>query len=543
MAFPQRFDLPDSAGPSVKDVDQRWNHFQARRRGAESTWPVRALTRVVGTLPVLEALARSLRPASAPERQSASPLGPFPRNYQPPALAAPTTTFTDVLCLVVNEEALPATVLDSLNATVEATSARWIFLLDPSVSAKDRDVALEHLRRAAREDADVVFADEVGPHPERPLLKPSGVGPHSLLSYNGIGRPALLRVEAVRRVGGFRPEADICFEHDLYLRLMEAGGRFQHVARVLPAGRPASHFSGVVVDPTVAVVTAALQRRGGGSVEPGTIPGLVHWRPALASQPSVDIIIPTRDRSDLLEACITSIETRTSYPNYRITILDNDSVEERTRQFFAETKHRVLPAPGPFNYAKIMNAGVLASDADFVVALNNDTLVTSDDWLTQLVELAALPEVGIVGARLVDAQGHVEHEGFAIAPFPQHLRSDENYLAKDWYIESLRDVSAVTGAVHVLPRALWLELGGMDEDLRVTMNDVDLCLRAQAAGRYVLYTPYVELIHAASSSRGSLDPADDRRRFMQRWDILGSFKDPYFPESLEVLGPNVFYRA
>jgi GT2 family glycosyltransferase len=106
---------------------------------------------------------------------------------------------------------------------------------------------------------------------------------------------------------------------------------------------------------------------------------------------------------------------------------------------------------------------------------------------------------------------------------------------------STRDVAAVTGAVQMARREFWNSLGGMDERLAVTMNDIDLCLRAQSDTCYVLYTPDVQLIHHVSSSRGSLDPLEDRNRFIRRWDIFGSFKDPFFPEALLLLGETMFY--
>jgi GT2 family glycosyltransferase len=111
----------------------------------------------------------------------------------------------------------------------------------------------------------------------------------------------------------------------------------------------------------------------------------------------------------------------------------------------------------------------------------------------------------------------------------------------DCYSRAIRDVAAVTGAVQMVEREFWQSLGGMDEQLKVVMNDVDLCLRSQMENRLVVYTPYVELLHHVGSSRGNLDPLDDRNRFIRRWDIFGSFRDPYFPNSLLLLGEKFFY--
>jgi GT2 family glycosyltransferase len=181
------------------------------------------------------------------------------------------------------------------------------------------------------------------------------------------------------------------------------------------------------------------------------------------------------------------------------------------------------------------------SSADYVVTLNNDTILVTPDWLERMVSMATLPHVGFVGACLLDQDGRREHESIIIAPYPQHLRTDSNYPHVDQFTSSVRDVAAVTGAVQMVEREFWNFLGGMDEQLKVTMNDVDICLRSQLEGRHVIYDPDIRLFHHVSSSRGDLDPLEDRNRFIRRWDIFGSFRDPYFPESLLLMGETIYY--
>jgi GT2 family glycosyltransferase len=146
-----------------------------------------------------------------------------------------------------------------------------------------------------------------------------------------------------------------------------------------------------------------------------------------------------------------------------------------------------------------------------------------------------------VGACLLDQNGHKEHESIIISPYPQHLRTDSNYPHVDQFSLAVRDVAAVTGAVQMASREFWNSLGGMDERLAVTMNDVDLCLRSQSDTHFVVYTPDVSFVHYVSSSRGTLDPLADRNRFIRRWDIFGTFKDPFFPEPLLLLGETMYY--
>jgi len=475
----------------------------------------------------------------------------FPINYRPLTidyaheLALIKFDDNDVIIADVDESAASASeIIDKLNDLLNETTSEWLFLADASLSDESRRYSVAKLLAHVTKEDDVVFGDEPGPNEFAPILKSPAVAPHTLLSYNVVGRPALLRVETLFRAGGFSPDAGWAFEHDAYLRLSEARARFHHVTVVLPAGRVPSSFDASHLDEdTCRVVQAAIDRRGWhGTVSPGVLPGLVRWSlDAPTPAPSIDIIIPTRDRIDLVEQCITSIEELTTYPNYDIIILDNDSVKPESLEYFETTKYSVIPCPGPFNYAKIVNRGVAHSSADFIVTLNNDTIVVTPDWLEQMIALASLPDVGIVGACLLDRDGRREHEGIIIAPYPQHMRTDSNYAHVDYLSCAIRDVAAVTGAVQMVRREFWQHLGGMDEQLKVVMNDVDICLRAQVEDRYVIYTPDVQLYHHVGSSRGDLDPIDDRNRFVKRWDIFGSFRDPYFPESLLLLGEKMFY--
>ena len=422
------------------------------------------------------------------------------------------------------------------------SAKEWILIVDAH-SADDERRGVAAALYEHRDGADVVFADEVGDRDGIPLLKPREVGHHTLLSYNLVGRPALLRREAVARVGGLRADAGRASEHDLYLRLLEVGARFQHLPLVLAGRRPEDRRGRDLADDTRRVVAAALERRGvNAQVEATPLDSVVSWSPVLPRWPSIDILIPTRDRVDLLRQCIDSVESST-YPNYTITVLDNDSRDPATLDYLARSPHRVVDCAGPFNYAAIINRGVAQSAAQFILTLNNDTIVRTEDWLERMVAVASLDDVSIVGATLIDQRGIHEHDAIVIAPYPQHLRRGVNYLVDDESVVSRRDVSAVTGAVQLIERTLYEGLGGMDEELAVVMNDVDLCLRSQVDGRHVVVLPDVIVSHFAGSSRGRLDPIADRNRFVRRWDVFGSLIDPYFPEALRLYGQRMHYRA
>ena len=562
MTYFQRFDLdPNVTMPSVEWFRQAMLDFHSQRAipgvtshrirryigwilGEETRryWLSRRIFRLVLRI-VHKALGRQL--PTDPQRQLPTDPQPalaaitvFPLDYVPITPPKVNYSYPDVAVIPTPFGSTVNALTDTLDALPD--SVAWVMF----TSSGDPGVA-SLLREQITANADVVFADEAGRNPLLPTLKAAAVGTHTLLSYNVVGRPALVRLQALREVGGLRPEAGVAYEHDLYLRLSERQAIFQHVPLVLPGGYDGAWFDQpALITDTQTVVEAALARRGwDGSVTPGVLPGLSDWRPSVPpSLPTVDIVIPTRDRIDLVKNCLSAIESVTTYPHWNIIILDNDSTEPASREFFATTRYPVVPCPGPFNYAAIMNRGIRHATADYVLTLNNDTVVLTPDWLEQLLGLASLPDVGIVGACLVDQYGRGEHESVVIAPFPQHLRTWSNYPFVDHFSRATRDVAAVTGAVQLFKRSFYEQLRGMDEELRVTMNDVDLCLRSHNEGKTVIYTPHVRLTHHVSSSRGSLNPFEDRNHFLFRWDVLGSFKDPFFPETLRLYGETMYYR-
>jgi O-antigen biosynthesis protein len=562
-----RHDLDESTTLNERELLLRWGNFHAaiqqangtplrrllgRWLGHETTWRYRT-ARVVFR-PLLQ-LRRALRgkPPTTVAHVAEITHGPFPLNYEPRSATENTNhaaldhNMASVVTVAINEIGTdPERLIHSLNETIAVSGATWLFLVDVSHTSFARVETLATLLAQTSEDLDVLFGDESGTNHLQPILKPPAVGPHSLLSYNVVGRPALIRLARLRDIGGFDESAGWAFEHDAYLRLQEHNAVFHHVPVVLPAGRVSVAFSASHVDDdTARIVSQALTRRQiHATVTTTDFAGLVRWSPEVpATTPSIDIVIPTRDRIDLVKKCIASIEERSTYKNWNIIICDNDSVKPESLEYFATTKYRVVPCPGPFNYAKIVNQGIRTSTADFILTLNNDTEVVTPDWLEQLLALAALPDVSIVGACLLDVDGRREHESIVIAPYPQHLRTDGNYPHRDAFSLALRDVAAVTGAVQMVRRDLWESLGGMDEELHVVMNDVDVCLRSQLDGKHVVYTPYVQLHHEVGASRGTLDPLDDRNRFIRRWDIFGSFVDPYFPELLTLLGERMYFRT
>lgn len=408
--------------------------------------------------------------------------------------------------------------LHDANARLRDSDAPWVMFA--GVQDADEDVlrlAAALGRGAPAHTEVVIFAGEGGEG------TPLGVGPHTLCSYNAVGRGALFPRDVLVRHGGLEACTDP--EHDLVLRLCERGVGF--------VGVPLQHSLERSPLPDPETVQQAFRRRGI-TVRAHSEGDVVRW--IVPGTPTVDIVIPTRDRLDLLRPCIDSIEQRCGNFAVNITIVDNDSREPDALEYLAHSPHRVVRHPGPFNYAQIVNHGVSAGDHEVVVVLNNDTVV-SDGWLEALVPLATLPDVGVVGATLIGPDGSVLHAGMAAVPYPRELphgvvldlHTNAVLQLSTAQTAAIRNVVAVTGACHVIERSKWERVGGMDESLAVVANDVDLCLRLSALGYYTVLQPHAIITHVGKASRGRDEPMNDHVRFLARWPFLTELRDPCVP--------------
>ena len=237
--------------------------------------------------------------------------------------------------------------------------------------------------------------------------------------------------------------------------------------------------------------------------------GLGEKQCGLASKelPFVSIVIPTRDRLDLLKTCLDSILNLTAYPNFEVVVLDNDSVEPSTLSYLSnpgDERVKVFKSPGPFNYSRIMNRGVNQTLGDVICVMNNDTVVTKSQWLTNMVNHLDDTSVGVVGALLTYPSGLIQHAGIALGytGAAGHVYSGlpiSSIPTKDCF-----EVSAVTFACAVIKRANWQKVKGLDERYKVGLNDVDFCLRLRAVGLSAVVCKSTELIHLESQSRQSV---------------------------------------
>lgn len=281
------------------------------------------------------------------------------------------------------------------------------------------------------------------------------------------------------------------------------------------------------------------------------IPGIPYFRTKFAvpdPPPLVSLLIPTRDRPDLLGPCIDSILTKTTYLAYEIVIIDNGSAEHDTFALFdrlrTDPRIRIVGYHHPFNYSAINNFGVAHVNGTILGLVNNDIEVLSSEWLDEMVSHAVRPEIGCVGAKLLYPDGCVQHGGviLGIGRVAGHSHrffagNDPGYFGR---LQVAQNISAVTGACLVVRRSVYEEVGGFDERLTVAFNDVDFCLKVRSKGYLILWTPFALLIHRESSSRGGEDTTEKVARFnseinvmRQRWrDVLDA--DPYYSRHLSV---------
>jgi len=357
-------------------------------------------------------------------------------------------------------------------------------------------------------------------------------------SQNYINHMSVYGTELMRKVGGFRKGLEGSQDYDLIWRCLEQihPEQIRHIPRILYHWRmgPESTATAVATKPyayqtAMRAVQEHFDRMNiSAKVEPDQAIYLrAKYAPPL-DNPLVSIIIPTRDRVEFLRKCVESIRANTDYPNFEIIILDNESSDPRTLEYFSQlsqTAHvEIHRVEGAFNFSRLNNIGVRHARGSFIALLNNDLEVKNSGWLTEMISHGARPEIGAVGARLWYPNGTMQHGGVIVGPggVASHVhagvRNEHGYFARAHLTQNF---SAVTGACMLVRKELYEQLGGLDEtNLTVTFNDVDFCLRLSKAGYRIVWTPYAELYHHESASRGLEDTEAKQKRFLAEVDFM-----------------------
>jgi O-antigen biosynthesis protein len=401
--------------------------------------------------------------------------------------------------------------------------------------------------------AEVIYSDEdkigVDDLVFDPAFKPDWA-PSLLLSFPYLGHLLVVRRDLIHAVGGLRSEFDGSQDYDLMLRTTERAEHVVHVAEVLYHWRtiPGSAAASSDAKPWAhaasrrALQEAVARRHIDATVEDtGFAPGWYHVRRKVRGHPSVSVIIPFRDQAAMTARCVASLAETADYDNVEFVLVDNASNEPESmalRRRLVGQGTRVLEYPERFNWSAINNMAADVTDTDLLLFMNNDIEATKPGWLSALVELAQVPEVGVVGARLTYPDGTVQHAGIVLGlgGIAGHVLAGlpagrHGYLGYDAIV---RPYSAVTGACMMSRREVFRTIGGFDETLDVAFGDVDYCMRSVDAGLGVLYTPHAELIHHESVSRGMSGWTSDVGPFLNKWGRERFWVDPMYNPNLDL---------
>ena len=388
---------------------------------------------------------------------------------------------------------------------------------------------------------------------------------HNMISHLGVYRRALLQ-----RVGGFRVGFEGSQDYDLALRCADetVPARICHIPSVLYHWRrdygAASFSEGQLAkcfDAAVRAISNHLDR----SHQTGEVrrhPVLPRWtrvvRPLPRPAPLVSLIIPTRDRPELLGVCLDGLLNKTDYRDIEVLIVDHESRLPETFALFDKLKLdprvRILSYTGSFNYSAINNKAVAEAQGSIIGLINNDVEVINPDWLSEMVSLAIIKEAGAVGAKLIYPDDRVQHGGvvLGVGGIANHFnyalrRSAAGYFGRNLLVSS---VSAVTGACLIVRKSVFEEVGGLNEtDLTVAFNDVDFCLKVRERGYRNIWTPHAELYHHESASRGREDTPERQARFKSEVEyMLATWghelkRDPFYNDNLSIESGGSFQLA
>jgi len=453
----------------------------------------------------------------------------------------------------------------SSNKALNMANGAFISLLDHDDLLQPNALYETALVLNGHPDADLVYSDEDKLEADsihvEPFFKPDW-SPDFLYSCNYITHFATLSRRILNEVDGFRVGTEGAQDWDLFLRVTARTSKIHHVAKILYTWRKSETSTAQSADskPYAYINQGKVlrytvgERHENAYVDAAPDRGFWRVRRVIAQTPKVSVVIPTKDNFELISQCLDSILDRSSYPYFEVVVVDTGSTDPRVEAYYTKTlaanpEVKIVRWEGPFNFSGACNLGVSNSDGEYVVFLNNDTEIISNDWIQGLLEHAQRPEVGMVGAQLFFEGGEIQHAGVVlserdVAFHPFYGRKPHWDMSTYIFASNVRNTAAVTAACSMVSRVKFDEVGGFDTELRVTYNDVDLCLRLLTAGYHNVYNPFVHLYHYESMSVGKITGADrDQTEFeaakalMQaRWPELLRH-DPYYNPSFEQYGP------
>ena len=445
------------------------------------------------------------------------------------------------------------------NACIDLATGEYIALLDHD-DILHPAALYEVVSVICREDADVIYTDEDQFRNEirqrvNFTYKPD-YAPDTLRSYNYICHFLCFSRELLDRVGRFRPECNGSQDYDLVLRLTEVARKIVHIPIILYHWRvhPGSVAESIDAKPyAIAAAKRALadhlQRLGlKGEVLDAAYPSLYRMRYEIQGEPLVSIVIPNCDHVQDLSKCLTSIFEKTTYPNYEIILAENNSKTQEIFDYYDQicAQHsnvRLVRWEGPFNYPAINNYAADFAQGEYLLLLNNDIEVITPDWIQEMLMYAQRSDVGAVGAKLYYPNDTLQHGGVIVGiggiAGHFHVGKDKHYPGYLARLVLTQNYSAVTAACMLVRRSAFEEVGGLDPAYVVAFNDIDFCMKLRKAGYLIVWTPFAELYHYESRSRGQEDTWEKLTRFskevalfQERWAAELAAGDPYYNPNL-----------
>ena len=401
-----------------------------------------------------------------------------------------------------------------------------------------------------RENVDILYSDsdeisKSGRKFSKPQYKPD-FSIDFIRSRNYIGELLIVKRELIENTEEYQNFK----KYDYILKLIEKAKCIEHIPKVLYHKRK----DDVQIDINeqnndIEALKAYYQRNNiAAEVRKTIVPGVYHTQYKLEEFPKVSIIIPNKDNTEVLKRCLESIRKRSTYDNYEILIVENNSVEEATFRYYDEiektySKVKICNYEGTFNYSKINNFAVSKAEGEYYIFLNNDTEIISENWIEELLGNCMRSEVGVVGAKLYYPNNLIQHAGIVVGyrdaaahAFINCMRNEKGYLDR---CICTQNYLAVTGACMMVKGTLFYKVKGFDEELQVAYNDVDLCLKIYEAGYLIVYDAAVELYHYESYSRG-LDISEEKKKRLEKerkilnnkWKCIFENGDPYYNPNL-----------
>lgn len=449
-------------------------------------------------------------------------------------------------------------IAENTNIAISMSSGNYIGLLDHD-DLLHCSVLWECMYAIEQNNADFIYTDEIqfSQTPEKaffPNYKPD-YSPDTLRSYNYICHFTVFSRHLYQKTGEFLSSYNGSQDYDMILRLTEQATCIEHIPKVLYFWRV--HAKSVaqdisakpyVIESAHNALSAHLRRlQLNGTIEDSIVPSTYRICYTLTRKPMISILIPNCNEKETLKICIESILGKTTYTNYEIIVIENNSTQPEIFQYYNElTKNpmiKLVTWGGEFNYSAINNFGASHAKGEYLILLNNDIKIISPNWIEEMLMFAQRPDVGAVGIKLYYPNDTIQHAGvfLGIGGVAGHghkfkPKDDHGYMFR---LTVAQNVSAVTAACMMVPSDIFHTLNGLDEKFRVAFNDIDFCMRIRQRDYLIVFTPYAEAYHFESKSRGSdMAPEKTERfheeinRFHSKWDDILKRGDPYYNPNL-----------